>query len=101
MEDFSMRRKRVGLLLALALFGTAAVAGAQSTTGTIRGHVDDTQGLALPGVTISVSSPNLQGTRVTVSSENGDYVLNLLPSGTYAVTFELSGFQRQQRTVSL
>src|SRR5205814_1417235 len=36
-----------------------------------------------------------------VSSENGDYVLNSLPPGVYTVTFELSGFQRQQRTVSL
>ncbi|HEY7169371.1 MAG TPA: TonB-dependent receptor [Vicinamibacterales bacterium] len=96
-----MRLKRVGLLLALALFGAAGVANAQSTTGTIRGHVADAQGLALPGVTISVTSPNLQGTRVAVSSENGDYVLNLLPSGTYTIAYELSGFQRQQRTVSL
>jgi outer membrane receptor protein involved in Fe transport len=101
MEDFSMRLKRVGLLLALALYGAAGIAAAQSTTATIRGHVADAQGLALPGVTISVTSPNLQGTRVTVSSENGDYVLNLLPSGTYTLTFELTGFQRQQRTVSL
>src|SRR4051812_21171618 len=101
MEDFSMRLKRVGLLLALALYGAAGLAAAQSTTATIRGHVADAQGLALPGVTISVTSPNLQGTRVSVSSENGDYVLNLLPSGTYTLTFELSGFQRQQRTVSL
>jgi len=68
-----MRLKRVGPLLLLVLLGAAGIAGAQSTTGTIRGHVADAQGLALPGVTISVSSPNLQGTRVAVSSENGDY----------------------------
>ena len=38
----------------------------------------------------------------TVTSENGDYILSLLPSGTYRVVFELSGFQRQERrTVGL
>src|SRR5262249_37016485 len=101
MEGFSTRLKTVELLLAIALLGAEGIAAAQSTTGTIRPHVADAQGLTLPGVTISVTSPNLQGTRVAVSSENGEYVLKLLPSGTYTVAFELSGFQRQQRTVSL
>ncbi len=61
----------------------------------------DAQGLALPGVTISATSPNLQGVRSAVSAENGDYVLTSLPSGTYTLTFELSGFQRVQRTMGL
>ena len=38
--------------------------------------------LALPGVTVSVTSPNLQGIRSTVTSEIGDYVVTLLPPGT-------------------
>src|SRR6516162_6458128 len=96
-----MRLTRSVLLLALAVFGAAGIAGAQSTTGTIRGHVADSQGLALPGVTVSLSSPNLQGTRTVVTSEYGDYVFNLLPPGTYAVAFELSGFEREQRSINL
>ena len=70
-----------------------AVATAQTTNGTISGHVADAQGLALPGVTVNATSPNLQGVRTVVTSENGDYILSLLPSGTYTITFELSGFQ--------
>ena len=49
-------------------------------------------------MTVSVASPNLQGTRTAVTAENGDYVLTLLPSGTYSVTFELSGFERVTQT---
>ena len=35
----------------------------------------------MPGVTVSVESPNLQGIRTAVTSENGDYIFTLLPSG--------------------
>ena len=88
----------VGLLAGLVLAGSAA---AQSTTATVSGRVVDAQGLPIPGVTVTAASPNLQGVRETFTSENGDYILSLLPSGTYTITFDLTGFQRQQRTVSL
>ena len=88
----------------LAVVGVILTAGpvaAQSTTGTISGRVVDSQGLALPGVTVTATSPNLQGTRETVTSENGDYILTLLPSGPYRLVFELAGFQRVERSVGL
>ena len=61
----------------------------------------DGQGLSVPGVTVNVEGPNLQGILTVVTSENGDYILPQLPPGTYTVTFELSGFERQQKTVAL
>src|SRR5262249_26854138 len=64
--------------------------------GTIFGHVTDGQGLALPGVTVAVTSPNLQRNRTAITSEIGDYAISLLPSGTYTVAFELAGFQKQE-----
>jgi hypothetical protein len=88
-------------LAVIGVLFTAAPAAAQSTTGTISGRVVDTQGLPLPGVTVTATSPNLQGTRETVTSENGDYILSLLPSGVYRVVFELAGFQRIERSVGL
>ena len=96
-----MRFARTWLLAAVALFAVAALASAQTTNGTISGHVADSQGLALPGVTVNATSPNLQGVRTVVTSENGDFVLSLLPSGTYTLTFELSGFQNVSKTVTL
>src|SRR5580700_7062088 len=96
-----MRRVRPWLLLAAALVAPAGSATAQTTNGTISGHVFDAQDLGLPGVTVTASSPNLQGIRTVTTSPNGDYVLTLLPSGVYTVTFDLSGFERVQRTVAL
>jgi len=96
-----MRFVRTWLLTAVALLAVAGIAAAQTTNGTISGHVADQQGLALPGVTINASSPNLQGVRSVVTSENGDYVLPLLPPGTYTISFELSGFQNARKTVAL
>src|SRR3954463_15341021 len=96
-----MRFMRTWLLAAVALFAVAALASAQTTNGTITGHVADSQGLALPGVTVNATSPNLQGARTVVSSENGDFVLPLLPSGTYTLSFELSGFQTVNKTATL
>ena len=96
-----MRLRPAALALLALLYLCGGTARAQSTTGTIRGHVSDGQGLPLPGVTVSVASPTLQGMRTAVTAENGDYVLTLLPSGTYTVTFELSGFERLTRTVGL
>jgi outer membrane receptor protein involved in Fe transport len=94
--------KRMMLAAAVALVALAAVpAGAQSTTGTISGRVVDPQGLSVPGVTVVATSPALQGSRETVSTENGDYILTLLPSGVYTVVFELSGFGTQTRTVTV
>ncbi len=93
---------RVSVLLAVVCLSlNAASVAAQSTNGTISGRVSDSQGLPLPGVTVSATSPNLQGVRETVTSENGDYILTLLPSGTYRIIFELAGFQRQERSVGL
>jgi hypothetical protein len=87
--------------LAVAALALADVAAAQSTSGTISGRVVDTQDRSVPGVTVTVESPNLQGVRTAVTSENGDYIFTLLPSGQYTITFELSGFQQQQRAVTV
>ena len=96
-----MRFMKAALRLAAALLMTAAVAHAQSTGGTISGRVVDAQALPVPGVTVNAESPNLQGIRTAVTSENGDYILTLLPSGVYKLTFDLSGFQRVERSVTL
>jgi Carboxypeptidase regulatory-like domain len=96
-----MRFMNAALRLAAALLMTAAVADAQSTSGTISGRVVDAQQLPVPGVTVNAESPNLQGIQTAVTSENGDYILTLLPSGVYKLTFDLSGFQRVERTVTL
>ena len=86
----------------VVIIGLLAIeATAQTTNGTITGRVVDGQGLPMPGVTVSVASDSLLGGRNVVTSANGDYIVTLLPSGTYTVTFELSGFESLEKKVTL
>lgn len=84
--------KRLCLALLVLMLG-ATVSFAQGVqTGELRGTARDTEGGVLPGVTVSVTSPSLQGIRTATTDENGVYLLRGLPSGTYTVKFELAGF---------
>jgi hypothetical protein len=77
------------LLAVLTLLPFSAFA---ATTGNINGIVTDASGAALPGVTVTVTSPQLQGSRSVVTNAQGEYTLSLLPPGTYRVEFALGGF---------
>ena len=92
-------RLRIAVLVFVAgwlLVGSAGLA--QTPTGTISGRVASPDGETLPGATVSVASPALQGVRTVVSSINGDYIVPLLPPGEYTVTFEMSGFETLKET---
>jgi outer membrane receptor protein involved in Fe transport len=84
--------------LAAAVFAIATPVAAQNPTGTITGRITDGSGLAVPGATITVESPNLQGVRTTITSSNGDYILPHLPPGRYTISVELSGFATVRQT---
>jgi len=90
------------LAFAWALCGVAAVLYAQGVqTGTIRGTVHDEQGLAVPGVTVTATSPSLQGPRTQVTDVTGGFTFPNLPPGTYTVSFELSGFATVKRETNV
>ncbi len=66
---------------------------AQTITGQIYGKVTDDQGLAVPGATVTVSSPDHIKSEVRVTTDLGTYrVLRLQPSPRYTVQVELGGF---------
>jgi hypothetical protein len=69
-------------------------------TATIAGKVT-TDGVGLPGVTVTVTSPNLQGARTTVTTAQGDYIVPFLPPGEYTVRYELSGMRTITQKVTL
>jgi hypothetical protein len=78
------------LALTVALVGSAQ---AQQQTGAITGRATDTSGGALPGVTVSITSPNMiGGARTAVTDEQGIYRFTLLNGGQYVVSFSLAGF---------
>ena len=91
-----MKRCFGGLVLAALMLAVAAPAFAQgggaSSTGTIQGRVTDAQGAVLPGVTVTATSPSALGAQTTVTTETGNYRFPAIPPGTYAVTYELTGF---------
>ncbi|HTR04254.1 MAG TPA: TonB-dependent receptor, partial [Thermoanaerobaculia bacterium] len=93
-------RRRIALGFGLLLVSRLVLG---QTTGTLEGRVTDQSGGALPGVTVELSGPRLQGPRTAVTTSTGEYrFLSLIP-GDYEVTASLEGFARAQRkaTVSL
>ena len=93
-----MRRFSVPILV--LLFVAGSVFAQSIPTATLSGKVT-ADGAALPGVTVSVASPQLQGTRTTETTGAGDYILPLLPAGNYTITYELSGMQKVTRKATL
>ena len=80
--------------MALVLMVGVPLASAQSAaSSTIHGLVKDDTGGALPGVTVTLTSPALQvAQRVTTTEADGAYRFEQLPGGAYQVKFELTGF---------
>jgi hypothetical protein len=60
--------------------------------GELVGRVMDEQGAVLPGVTVTLKGPALMGASTAVTNERGMYRFPAVPSGTFTVTFELTGF---------
>jgi hypothetical protein len=52
----------------------------------------DNTGAVLPGVTITISSTSMMGTRTAVTNEDGQYRFPAVPPGDYNLTYELTGF---------
>ena len=61
----------VGVMLALVSVTSAWAQTVSSTTGAINGKATDETGAALPGVTVTAVSESMQGSRTTVTGEDG------------------------------
>ena len=94
-----MRFGKTLLCIALAMLVTGS-ALAQGVSGALAGTVTQ-EGNPLPGVTVTLSSPNLQGTRQTVTNDSGGYSFGALPPGDYTVVFDLAGLQPGTRRVTV
>jgi hypothetical protein len=94
-----VRRGVLPVVVTLLLLSLAANVSAQGTvTGAVQGTIKDSQGAALPGVTVTAKSDVLvSGQQVAVTDERGIYRFPSLPPGAYTVAAELSGFQTLQQ----
>ena len=88
-----MKFLRTALLVALAGLVLMPVAASADTTGEILGTVRDADGNPLPGVTVTVTSPSLQGSRTATTDSSGEYRIPLLAPGQYVVAVTMSGFE--------
>jgi hypothetical protein len=97
--------KRSAFVLAIVIaIGSLAptLAAAQGLqTGMLSGIVKDPDGLPLPGATVTVTSPALQGERTVVTDAIGAYNIRGLPPGTYQVVFQFAGTQDIKQTIDV
>ena len=92
-----MRFSRFLAVLATLLLASVSVFAQGSTTGALTGVITS-DGTPLPGATVTVRSPQLQGVRTAVSDSNGNYSVSALPPGDYTVHVELQGLQPVTRS---
>ena len=95
MREYGLVAAAVKALLAAVIVAIIpTLASAQNIAGVVR----DASGAILPGVTVEASSPALiEKVRTTVSDGSGQYRLDSLVAGTYAITYTLPGFSTVKR----
>jgi hypothetical protein len=89
---------RISVVFALLLLvGVSAFA---QVTSSLAGKVilDNSP---LPGVTVTIASPSLQGSRTSVTDINGSYNFSAIPPGDYAVKFEMEGLRTVTETIHI
>ena len=79
-----------GISLTIPALAAAQTGGA--TTGAINGKVTDASQAVMPGVSVTITSPSMQGVRTAVTNEEGTYRFPSVPPGDYKITYELAGF---------
>jgi hypothetical protein len=85
--------RRLASLTVAVLVSICASAGAQeSASGGITGQVLDATRAALPGATVTVVNAGTNAQRTATTDAEGRFTIPNLPSATYIIRVELSGF---------
>jgi outer membrane receptor protein involved in Fe transport len=86
------------LLLFVIACVVAAAAPAAAQTAQVTGHVTDSSGGAVPGVTVTITNLATGVLRTSVANAEGYYTVPLLPPGQYRVDIQMDGFAPITRT---
>src|SRR5688572_22899763 len=91
-----MSKSRFGSLsltsvLVLILLATSSYA--QSGGSTVRGTVKDPNGNVVSGASVTLTDPEKNFTRTQPTNEDGAYVFNAIPPGTYRLDVTATGFK--------
>ena len=95
------RASIAGFSLALVLSIGTPVWAQGRQTGTLRGSVKDSTDAILSGVSVTVVSAALQGSRSTSTDLNGNFEIIGLPPGQYNTSFTLQDFTRVDNQVTV
>jgi hypothetical protein len=95
-------RGRGGLLrpavVALVFASCPTVLLAQTTSATVSGSVQDSQGGVLPGVTVAITSRTQGNTLTATTDDGGRFVFPIVRPDTYTLRVTLQGFKTLERT---
>jgi len=84
---------RVGALAAACLAALAACSSAPpAQVGVVRGVAVDTDGKALPGITVSLQAPDGKLVQTVTTGEDGGYNFPAVPVGQYRVLSTFAGY---------
>src|SRR6516225_164863 len=90
--------RAIVIKLALSVTFCLDTMPAQTFRGAIQGTVTDSTGSTVPGAKVTVVSDDTNFTREVLTNDSGNYLFTELPLGSYNVSAEKSGFERQIAT---
>src|SRR6478752_8895287 len=85
------------LIALVACLAASSTAGAQVAAGELTGIIQDSNGGAVPGATVTVTNLATNQQRVVTSTADGVYTAASLPPGDYRIDIELAGFKPIRR----
>ena len=95
-------RTRILLSIFFTFLCFGALVRADEPTGTIAGSVLDPSGAAIASAKVTATSLATGLTRTTMTANDGQFVIPLLPVGFYSITAEMAGFERfEQRGIEV
>ena len=91
----------MGRISALLAVGASVLVAQGTQIANVSGEVVTRDGAPIAGVTVRLTSPALQGTRVVMSDAKGRFVARLLPPGTYTIVLNKEGMQQVKATSTI
>ena len=85
-------------LVAVVFAGYPTVLRAQTTSASVSGSIQDSQGGVLPGVTVTMTSRTQGNALTAVTDDGGRFVFPIVRPDTYTLQVTLAGFKTAERT---
>jgi hypothetical protein len=82
----------------MAIAGSSLPLPAQSITSTVLGTVKDPSGRVIAAAKVELVNKGTDARRSTVTSETGDFRFSDIDAGSYTLTIEAPGFQKEEFT---